>query len=206
MSIPLHQDTSRYISCTFRFFAPQRFAQLRCSEWAPHYRACSRGHRGDDGFLWGHRGDGHGSTWVNLGNMTRMMDGWPLWNFMDHLDIKIYQDPLRSMILWSPTCGHGSWENSWENWWSSTGIGRSSFIFVVTSPPKSRNGPCSSHPSWQWRSLTSSKNQDFGLTLSTGLGRTVTCGFLKWGTSKSSKMRHSQRGNHGFLYFFCGIL
>ena len=24
-----------------------------------------------------------------------------------------YQDPLRSMILWnSPTCGHGSWENS----------------------------------------------------------------------------------------------
>ena len=66
------------------------------------------------------------------------------------------------MILWSPTCGHGSWENSWENWWSSTGIGRSSFIFVVTSPPKSRNGPCSSHPSWQWRSLTSSKIRTSG--------------------------------------------
>lgn len=43
----------------------------------------------------------------------------------------------------------------WVEQWSS-------FIFGVTSPPKSRNAPCSSHPSWQWRSLTSSKNQDWG--------------------------------------------
>ena len=110
MSIPLHQDTSRYISCnircTFRRFAPQRFAQLRCSEWAPHYRACSRGHRGDDGFLWS-------IAAMAMGQPGSTWEIWRGWCMDDLYEPFRYQDPLRSMILWnSPTCGHGSWENS----------------------------------------------------------------------------------------------